>query len=150
MLDDKLKDLIADRVMDEDILNQIIVLDGDACAYAAVGLTDDYNVVYDFERMVEGFMKYDGMTEEEAVEWIDYNVLRTIDYLKVKGDVIAPVMQMASFVEDMSYILEQEEKHSEKKSLTWPDIMRRYSPAEVMEILEEYEKNKEDELERED
>ena len=150
MLDDKLKELIEDRVMDEDILNQIIVLDGDACAYAAVGLTDDYNVVYDFERMVEGFMKYDGMTEEEAVEWIDYNVLRTIDYLKVKSDVIAPVMQIASFVEDMSYIIEQEEKHSEKKAPTWQDIASRYSPAEVMEILEEYEKNKEDELERED
>ena len=33
----------------------------------------DNVVVYDYDKLIECFMKQ-GMTDEEAVEWIDYNV----------------------------------------------------------------------------
>jgi hypothetical protein len=47
--------------------------------------------VYDVEKMVEVAMKRDGMTEEEAAEFIEYNTLgahagpNTPAYLTVKG-----------------------------------------------------------------
>lgn len=35
----------------------------------------EFIAVYDYEKMVEIFMKEHGMSEEDAVEWIDFNVL---------------------------------------------------------------------------
>ena len=42
---------------------------------AIIGVSSDYHIVYDYEKMVEHLVKYDEMTYEEAVEWIDYNTL---------------------------------------------------------------------------
>jgi hypothetical protein len=42
---------------------------------AIVGYDHRGNLVYDYHKMLEIFME--DMTEEEAVDWIDYNVLGT-------------------------------------------------------------------------
>ena len=44
-------------------------------ASAIIGISSDYHVIYDYELMIEHLMKYDDMTYEESVEWIDYNTL---------------------------------------------------------------------------
>ncbi len=41
---------------------------------AILGYSDSGLLVYDFERSVAVFME-SGMSRDEAVEWIDYNVL---------------------------------------------------------------------------
>jgi hypothetical protein len=43
---------------------------------AIIGISDDYRIVYDYNKMIEHLITYDGFTEEEAIEWIDYNTLR--------------------------------------------------------------------------
>ena len=49
----------------------------DGCDKAIIGHAGrcgmDSVVVYDYDKLIECFMKQ-GMTDEEAVEWIDYNV----------------------------------------------------------------------------
>lgn len=45
---------------------------------AIIGITTDGQVVYDYYMMVEHLIHTDGMSEEEAVEFIDYNTLGTI------------------------------------------------------------------------
>ena len=40
------------------------------------GVDQNGFAIYDYEEMVKTFMK-DGMTDEEAMEWIDYNVVGT-------------------------------------------------------------------------
>ena len=42
--------------------------------YAIVGTDHNGFLVYDYDRMIEQFV-VDGMTIEEAIEWIDYNVM---------------------------------------------------------------------------
>lgn len=42
---------------------------------AIMGVTLDGNVLYDYNGMVELLMTRDGMTEEEANEWLSYNVI---------------------------------------------------------------------------
>ena len=42
--------------------------------YAIVGTTHEGYFVYDYDRMIECFVE-DGMTLEDAVEWIDFNVI---------------------------------------------------------------------------
>jgi hypothetical protein len=41
---------------------------------AIVGYSDGGLLIYDYEKTVEHFVE-DGMTREEAVEWVDFNVL---------------------------------------------------------------------------
>ena len=48
---------------------------------AIVGVTPDGNVIYDFDLMVHHLIKYDGMTEMDAVEFIDQDVMRVIPYM---------------------------------------------------------------------
>jgi hypothetical protein len=42
---------------------------------AIVGTDHNGLLVYDYERMIEIFVVDSGMTIEEAIEWIDYNVI---------------------------------------------------------------------------
>jgi hypothetical protein len=47
---------------------------------AIIGYSEE-RLVYDFDKMVLSLVKSEGMSEEDALEWIDYNTLRTIPYM---------------------------------------------------------------------
>ena len=55
---------------------------------ALVGVTSDNRAVYDYEKMIEWLINTEGFTEEEAVEWIDYNTLRAIRYFGENAPII--------------------------------------------------------------
>lgn len=55
---------------------ETIVLSDDYLDAALIGIDQDGKAVYDYDLLVQAFM--DGnkdWTEEDAIEWIDYNVL---------------------------------------------------------------------------
>jgi hypothetical protein len=56
-----------------------IVFENPDYEQAIVGISIDGNVVYDYNLMVEELIE-EGMTSEEAVEFIDYNVVRSLPY----------------------------------------------------------------------
>ena len=43
--------------------------------YAIVGTDNNGLLVYDYDRMIECFIADTEMTVDEAIEWIDYNVM---------------------------------------------------------------------------
>lgn len=45
-----------------------------------VGIDVDGHIVYSYDKCVECMVKQ-GMTDEEAMEWIDYNTIRAIPYM---------------------------------------------------------------------
>lgn len=47
---------------------------------ALIGVSHDNRAIYDYDLMVQWLMKHEGMTEESAIEWIDYNTIRAIGY----------------------------------------------------------------------
>lgn len=47
---------------------------------AFVGVTEDGRAVYDYNKMVKELMDLDGMSEEDAIEWISYNTVRSLPY----------------------------------------------------------------------
>ena len=49
---------------------------------AIIGTTDDNRVVYSYDLMVRCLMDEDGMSYEEAVEFIDYNTMRALPYFE--------------------------------------------------------------------
>ncbi len=55
---------------------------------ALAGITCDGRAVYDYEAMVECLMKCDGITYEEAADYIDFNVIRSLPYMGEKAPVI--------------------------------------------------------------
>ena len=69
-----------------DLLNELgleesIVFENPDYDSAIIGYdTNDNRVVYDYGSMVEHLMNVDGMTYEEAIEFIEYNTLRAIPY----------------------------------------------------------------------
>lgn len=53
-----------------------------------IGVTTNNRAVYDFELMVEWLIATEGFTYEEAVEWIDYNTIRSLPY----GGPLGPIV----------------------------------------------------------
>lgn len=48
---------------------------------ALIGVTEDGRAVYDYEKMIQWLMDTEGWSCEEAMEWIDYNTLRSLPYM---------------------------------------------------------------------
>lgn len=59
--------------------NAIIFTNPDYDA-AIIGTSSDDRVIYDYDEMVACLMLEDGMTIEEAMDFIDYNTLRALPY----------------------------------------------------------------------
>ncbi|MBQ6488265.1 MAG: hypothetical protein IJI75_03455 [Solobacterium sp.] len=45
---------------------------------ALLGVTEDGRAVYAYEDLIAGLMEHDGMSSDEAAEWIDYNILGSL------------------------------------------------------------------------
>lgn len=48
---------------------------------ALLGVSEDNRAVYDYGLMVEHLCQKEGWTEEEAIDWIEYNVIRALPYM---------------------------------------------------------------------
>ena len=49
---------------------------------AIVGVSYDDRAIYDLDLMIDYLVENDGMTEEEALEFIDYNTVRACNYME--------------------------------------------------------------------
>lgn len=55
---------------------------------AIIGITDEGQVIYDYDTMVKCLVDRDGMSETEAIEFIDYNTIRALPYAGEKAPII--------------------------------------------------------------
>lgn len=55
---------------------------------ALIGISDDNRAIYDYNKMIEYLMKEEMFTEEEAIEWVDYNTIRALPYMGDKAPII--------------------------------------------------------------
>jgi hypothetical protein len=58
----------------------IITLENYSYDDALIGVTEDNRAVYDFDKMVEWLVETEGFSQEEAIEWIEYNTIRALPY----------------------------------------------------------------------
>lgn len=61
-------------------LDNVIVFESPSYDTAMIGTTEDVRAVYDYQLMVEFLMNEDGMTSDDACEFIDYNTIRALHY----------------------------------------------------------------------
>lgn len=55
---------------------------------ALVGVSDDGRAIYDFDKMVDWLVDKYNWTDEEAVEWIEYNTIRALPYFGAGAPII--------------------------------------------------------------
>lgn len=55
---------------------------------ALIGISEDNRAIYDYNKMVEWFIREESFTEEEAVDWISYNTIRALSYMGDKAPII--------------------------------------------------------------
>lgn len=46
-----------------------------------IGIDSNNRAVYDYDKMVVWIMKQDGCGYEDAVDWIEYNTIRSLPYV---------------------------------------------------------------------
>ena len=76
---EEIKDLLNDLGYDDAVVfdNNL----GYDYASAFVGVSDDGRAIYDYDLMIQHIVNSgDNMSEEEAIEWIDYNTIRALPY----------------------------------------------------------------------
>ena len=59
---------------------EAIVFDNMSYDNSIVGVTTDGRVVYDYDKMIEELMQDEEWSYEDAVEWIEYNTIRSLPY----------------------------------------------------------------------
>ena len=82
--------------MNQEIRDEICCMGGeDALMFdnpdfdnAVIGLTTDGRVVYQYDRMVADMVNRDSVSEEDAVDFIDYNTIRSIPYAGESAPII--------------------------------------------------------------
>lgn len=54
-----------------------------------IGITLDGNVVYDYDSMIEEFAEENSCSYDEALDFVDYNTVRSLNYI---SDVMKPIV----------------------------------------------------------
>lgn len=81
------KDII-DKIRDNGWSDDVIILDNYDFADAFVGMTNENRAVYDYDKMVRWLMNEAEISDIDAVDWIDYNILRALPYMGDKAPII--------------------------------------------------------------
>lgn len=69
-----LRQYLADTVPDA------VLLEGPEFDDGIIGTTSDGRVAYSYSKLTESLGSRGGWTYEDAVEWLDYNTLRSLPY----------------------------------------------------------------------
>ena len=79
-----INELIDEGIIAEDALK----FESPSFDSAIIGVDYFGRLIYDYNEMVIDLMETENMTEDEAVEFIDYNTLRTIPYMGEKAPIV--------------------------------------------------------------
>ena len=77
--------------MRERLDDDALVFDNPAYDNSIIGQTFDGRAIYDVEAMAEELAADDGITTEEAMDFIDYNAIRSLPYAGDKAPIVVHV-----------------------------------------------------------
>ena len=76
MINNEIRDFIAEE-HEEAVIFNVPSYDN-----AIVGISDDGRIIYDYDLMVKELTNDTALTEDEAIQYIDYNTIRTLPYIE--------------------------------------------------------------------
>ena len=74
-----MNETVEERILDNGY-EDVMIFANNEYDTAFIGMTHDDRAVYDYDLMVKWLMDHDGITDEEAIEWIEYNTIRALSY----------------------------------------------------------------------
>ena len=84
--------------VNEEIRNMLpdgaIVLDNMSYDNSIIGTTLDGRVIYDYDLMAMELMSDEGWSCEDAVDWLEYNTIRSLGYFGDKAPVVVSSVWM--------------------------------------------------------
>lgn len=86
------RDDLCNALLEQGYEDTIVLLDLDY-TNAVIGIDDDGRLIYSYDLMVEFLCHEDGMTREEAEEFINYNTLRALPYMGDKHPLVIHTLQ---------------------------------------------------------
>lgn len=72
----------------EQLPEDAVVFDNHSNDNSIIGITLDGRVIYSIEAMIREFADEECCTDLEAIEWIEYNTVRTLPYAGDKAPLI--------------------------------------------------------------
>ena len=75
-----MSDIDAKQLLEDNGYEEIMYLTNYSYDSALIGVSDDNRAVYDYDKMVAWLVDNHGFTQMDAVDYIDYNTIRAIDY----------------------------------------------------------------------
>ena len=69
----------------------VVIFSNPDYASAFVGISEDNRAVYDFNKMVEFLKDNDGMADIKAIEFIEYNTIRSLPYFENAPIIMYPL-----------------------------------------------------------
>lgn len=48
---------------------------------ALIGVSNDGRAIYDYNKMIDWLMNKEGWSDNEAIEWIEFNTVRELPYM---------------------------------------------------------------------
>ena len=67
----------------EEGYEDVVIFENFSYDTAFIGVSEDNRAVYDYDKMIEYLVEVEGFEDEtEAIEWIEYNTIRALPYMK--------------------------------------------------------------------
>lgn len=66
----------------------IVLFDGPEYDGGIIGLSTDNRVVYSYSKLVDALMEHNDWSAEDAIEWIEYNTIRSLPYIQGLSPII--------------------------------------------------------------
>lgn len=70
-----------DLIIREQLPINTVVLDGSSFDNSIIGITFDGRAIYSRNRMIEEYMYDNKCSEEDALDWIEYNTIPSVPYM---------------------------------------------------------------------
>lgn len=78
---------LRERLLEKDA-EDTVVLENPNYIDAIIGISEDNRLVYSYSMMIESLIVSDEITDEEAIDFINYNTIRAIPYMGDKAPII--------------------------------------------------------------
>lgn len=85
-------DKVKEKILEEGY-EDVVVFDNPDYESAFIGVSHDNRAIYDYNLMIESLMKEEGMTEEDAADFISYNTIRACDYIPNSPIILYPSLE---------------------------------------------------------
>ena len=69
--------------------SETIFFENPSYVKAITGITDSEQLIYDYDLMIAAAMEEEGWDAESAIEWIEYNTLRSIPYIEGNRPIVS-------------------------------------------------------------